>query len=102
MERANKMVRPWQRETRPAEPHSNRERQDFYHTNRWRVISQGYRKDHPLCEECKKNGLTVPSEVTDHIKPINQGGNPYDRDNFQALCSKCHARKSAREKGRER
>lgn len=100
MERAKRMIRPWMRETRPQGPHSDRPYQDFYHTNRWTVLSSSFRKDHPLCEQCKREGRITPSEVTDHIKPIHQGGNPYDRENLQALCQQCHNKKSAREKGR--
>lgn len=39
---------------------------------------------------------------TDHIVPLSQGGAPLDESNLRTLCVRCHARKSARERGRLR
>lgn len=99
MERAKRLVRPWQVNTRPAGGHSTRERNDFYHTHRWRRVSEVYRANNTLCAQCSKEGRVTPSEVTDHIHPIHKDGDPWDTDNFQALCSECHNKKSAKEKG---
>jgi 5-methylcytosine-specific restriction protein A len=35
--------------------------------------------------------------TADHVVPLARGGAPYDRSNVQALCWKCHARKTGRE-----
>jgi 5-methylcytosine-specific restriction endonuclease McrA len=36
--------------------------------------------------------------MTDHIVPINLGGDPWAWDNLQALCNSHHNRKSAKDK----
>lgn len=51
----------------------------------------------PLCAECEQEGIVSPTTVTDHITPINQGGDPWALSNLQALCGACHASKSGRE-----
>ncbi|WP_341406526.1 HNH endonuclease [Luteolibacter soli] len=38
----------------------------------------------------------APSFQTDHIQPINAGGDKWDRANHQALCHSCHSKKTAR------
>jgi len=80
----------------------------FYQTTIWRNTSREYRKANPLCEQCKKRGKVVPAYCTDHIKPINQRyaydlengkyGDPLNWNNLQALCEKCHAKKSGKER----
>lgn len=53
--------------------------------------------DFPYCEEChKKDALTEAVEV-DHKTPLESGGDPYDPDNLQSLCKRCHVIKSAEE-----
>jgi len=67
----------------------------------------------PVCEQCLDRymkefqpGLNQGKEL-DHIKPVNptnaldtQGkyGEPFDTDNVQLLCVRCHAEKSAKDK----
>lgn len=63
-----------------------------YNSSKWRKARSIYLKHNPRCKEC----LRLAS-VVDHIKPVRQGGNFYDPDNWQALCTYCHARKSGRE-----
>lgn len=70
-----------------------------YQNHIWRKVSKRFRIDNPLCAKCQENGLTRPSEVVDHIKPINQGGDPWNPANFQALCVECHNKKSRSERG---
>ena len=36
----------------------------------------------------------------DHIAPLKAGGAPYDLDNLQALCRRCHIQKTAVENKR--
>jgi 5-methylcytosine-specific restriction protein A len=56
--------------------------------------------DHPLCEECKRNGRLTPATVVDHITP-HKGNRElfWDESNWQALCKSCHDRKTAKEDG---
>jgi 5-methylcytosine-specific restriction enzyme A len=56
----------------------------------------------PLCpgvldEPCPHTAIV---EEVDHIVPLSQGGAAYDADNLQALCSRCHQRKTAHENAR--
>lgn len=43
----------------------------------------------PLCRLCQR-----PATVSDHIKPIRDGGDPWSLANRQALCRKCHNEKT--------
>jgi len=70
----------------------------FYNSTRWRKISKGYRKKYPLCKHCLDKGITTPSAVVDHIQPIDKGGDKFNSFNLQALCHKCHNRKTGASK----
>ena len=54
----------------------------------------------PLCEECERQGRETLDGERDHRIPLSQGGTD-DPKNEAALCSACHAVKSARERGAE-
>ena len=75
-------------------PRSN----DLYHTNRWTRESKAFRNEHPLCQECLKNGIYTPSEVVDHIIPVAVCDDFWDQSNWQALCRKCNIKKGNRDK----
>lgn len=90
--------RPWRNYSNTGPQQGRRADASFYHTTIWRKTSKAYRQEHPLCEECAKKGKYVPCDVTDHITPISQGGDPFDWENLQALCQKCHNRKSGKER----
>ena len=66
----------------------------FYNSRAWRKASLAYRKEHPICEKCYKEGKIVPVAVVDHIIPVRRGCDPFDMSNFQSLCHKCHNSKS--------
>ena len=57
----------------------------------WKRIRDSYAKEHPLCEECLKNGTFVPMEQVHHIKPLAEGGD-HSRSNLISLCASCHSR----------
>lgn len=78
------------------------EHQKIYHTQRWMKTSRQYRKENPLCVECKKEGIIKSADVVDHIKPIQDGGEVFDWDNFQSLCHSHHNSKTAKENARKR
>ncbi len=65
---------------------------------KWRFARAAFLARHPLCVECAKHGLTVPATDVDHIQP-HRGDTVlfWQRDNLQALCKACHARKTVRE-----
>jgi len=92
-----KVRRPW--EPKPQPKQSGRKADaSFYHTTAWRKTTKAYRTAHPLCEECLKKERTTPAALTDHITPIEKGGDPFDWDNLQAMCHTCHNQKSGRER----
>ncbi len=73
---------------------------DLYHTYYWTRLSRAFRKDHPLCANCLKNGRYVSAEVVDHIVPYPICGDSgfFDRDNLQSLCQQCNIAKGNQDK----
>jgi 5-methylcytosine-specific restriction protein A len=70
-----------------------------YGSQQWREYSLAYRRAHPLCAECERNGVTKPSRCVDHKKPVTDEHDPlfWEPRNHQALCNECHSRKTAKE-----
>lgn len=68
------------------------------YNTRHRKLREVYLANNPFCEECARNNRVSEARVLDHIIPLSQGGAPYDTDNLQALCVKCHNQKTARER----
>lgn len=60
------------------------------------ILAAGFR-----CRECGDERPWGDLEI-DHIQPIHAGGEWWDRDNLQVLCTDCHAEKTEAELGRER
>lgn len=75
----------------------NGSRDPFYQTPRWKKDSKHHLSVYPLCVICKQQGKITPATVSDHITPINQGGDVWDWKNRQGLCKHHHAVKSALE-----
>ena len=73
----------------------NPEDEAFYNSRKWRGLSLRYKKFHPVCEV---DDCTQSSYFTDHIKPISEGGEKWQWENFQALCKSCNAIKTAKQK----
>ena len=65
---------------------------------RWRKARLRYLATHPLCVYCEKQGRKVAARCVDHIVPHD--GNQelfWDMENnWQALCTPCHSRKTAK------
>jgi 5-methylcytosine-specific restriction protein A len=91
----------------PRCPEHTREHQRRDRQRRGSSSKRGYRRRHyrlreivlardPICRACGEE----PSVIADHVTPLRQGGAPYDLDNLQGLCTRCHNRKTARERGR--
>lgn len=75
----------------------------FYKKGCWKNLSAAYRREHPLCEQCAKEGRITPADVVDHIREISDGGALMDWENLQSLCHSCHNKKTkaaARDRGR--
>lgn len=54
------------------------------------------KRDFGLCQECRRQGLSRPGRVVDHIIPLWKGGSDEDT-NKELLCDPCHDAKTARE-----
>ena len=67
----------------------------WYYTARWRALRQHVLEDSPLCVECLRvQRITVAKDI-DHITPHHGDAALFwNRDNLQALCIACHARKT--------
>ncbi|MFA6516735.1 MAG: HNH endonuclease signature motif containing protein [Bacteroidia bacterium] len=92
------LPKPWYT---PPQPHERwyRDKSKFnYNSPAWRKLSKQVALEEPLCSECRKEGRAVPGEVTDHDKAIEDGGDPWARENLHRLCNSCHNSKSARER----
>lgn len=81
------------------QPHARRAEANrhVYNSWKWKKDRSAYIKANPLCAECLKQGKTTAATVSDHITPINEGGDIWDWNNRQALCTTCHNKKSANE-----
>ena len=68
------------------------QKKKWWYDHKWRVLSERFRADNPLCHDCNWEGRTTPAEEVHHIKPISEY--PELRlklDNIVALCKECHA-----------
>lgn len=65
----------------------------------WQMMRDRYLAEHPLCEQCQKDGKLTRAEEVHHIKPLSKGGTN-DFMNLMALCTPCHSEITALEGGR--
>ena len=70
---------------------------NVYNTVQWRKLRQAYLMQHPLCEECLKQGKTTLATEVHHVIPISSGLSEmemkdlgFNSENIMALCSECH------------
>lgn len=71
---------------------------EFYRSPRWRRESAIFLSRHPFCVDCEELGAIVLAQEVDHIQPHRGDAKlMWDRSNWQALCKRCHSRKTARE-----
>ncbi|WP_425401247.1 HNH endonuclease [Algiphilus sp.] len=67
---------------------------------RWKKARATFLQRNPLCVECERLGMTRQATVVDHIEPHRGDTQKFwDTDNWQALCKRCHDRKTANEEG---
>ena len=68
-------------------------RSAFYKTKRWALTRRSVlMRDEFTCAQCQRWGDQV-----DHLVPLAEGGEPYDLNNLQTLCSSCHGKKTRQE-----
>ena len=68
---------------------------------RWQQYSKAFRRTHPLCEHCLRDGRTTAAQCVDHIIPVQGPADPrfWEYGNHQSLCNRCHSIKTATEDG---
>lgn len=69
----------------------------IYNNTNWVKLRKAYLMEHPLCENCLKQGLTEVAVEVHHLTPISKGQDvlamkdlAYNYNNLMSLCSKCH------------
>ncbi len=55
-------------------------------------------RKNPLCRMCEARDKIEAAVIVDHIIPKDVCPEPWDHSNWQGVCRKCHAIKSARDK----
>lgn len=75
-----------------ARPREKREsRHDRGYDSEWTRRADRYRRQHPVCEECQRGDIIVPSDVVDHKIPVHLRPDlRLDPKNWWALCHLCH------------
>lgn len=86
-----------------VEPRRRGTRQERGYGVAWQRLRVRYLSEHPLCVHCAAKGRMVAANEVDHL--IDIAVRPdlrLDADNLQALCKRCHSRKTRREQNRLR
>lgn len=65
-----------------------------YDNPRWRALRRQVRREQPWCAV---DGCRNMTAEVDHIVAMQDGGDPFDRDNVQGLCRRHHSEKTADE-----
>lgn len=74
----------------------------LYKRQHWLRFRAEQLRQAPMCAMCLQLGQTVIATDVDHIKPLADGGEPYDFENVRSLCHSCHSRVThAAQLGRE-
>ena len=83
---------------KPMHPEEVRSAAGRGYGSAWRKARKAFLQAHPLCAECMKEGRYVQATDVDHIVP-HRGDMElfWDRSNWQALCHRCHSKKTRRE-----
>ena len=72
-----------------CEQHRTEERRKYGRA--WKRIRDRYAAEHPLCEQCLKEGRLTPVQEVHHILPVSKGGT-HARENLMSLCQSCHTK----------
>ena len=88
-------------EPKPASP--KRQARQAMYDYKWSLASKLYRQINPFCRQCQSQGIATASQCVDHIVPHKGDWELFwNEDNWQALCHRCHNKKSATEQEGER
>lgn len=72
-------------------------KQERGYGGQWDTVRAYYLRGHPLCEDCKTQGIYKAAVHVHHMLPVKEY--PAHRlrlDNLRALCLTCHARYTPR------
>lgn len=71
----------------------------FYNSWAWRKKRKAFmsKEENQLCIKCKEEGKTTAATFCDHIQRIEDGGDKFNEDNLQPLCTYHHNSKSGKE-----
>lgn len=98
---------PWKpKQHRPSHAPLARRQRDANRANscqrgydaQWRKARLQWLAEHPLCEECERQGLTTVATVVDHRVPHRGDAELFwdSAHNWQSLCVYHHNRKTAK------
>lgn len=69
----------------------------------WKLMSERFRAQNPLCHDCLKEERVAPSTECHHIVKISDDRfRRLDPNNIVALCRKCHMKRHEEEKNNAR
>ncbi len=62
---------------------------------KWREARKLFLQKNPLCVSCMRDGKLTPATIVDHVIP-HRGDQTlfWNKSNWQALCKRCHDRKT--------
>ena len=82
---------------------TRKERQLIYQSQKWQRLRAAYIAEHPLCEECLKQGKTTAAVDVHHVRSFMSTNDEFERaalafdySNLRALCRECHTREHGR------
>lgn len=68
------------------------------HSSKWSYLAWEYRQNSPYCQECQREGITVPALYTAHRIPWPLCRDFWDPANWITLCKKHYREKRKRDK----
>ena len=69
----------------------------IYNTAQWKALRKQVLEEEPTCHWCHR----APSTQADHLIELDNGGDPYNRDNLVGSCASCNASRGARHVNRK-
>jgi 5-methylcytosine-specific restriction protein A len=70
------------------------------YNRKWATAARAYLASNPLCVRCSTPDNPVAATCVDHVTPHKGDMGLFWRaDNWQAMCSRCHSRKTVIEDG---
>ena len=90
-------LRPWDKEKK-IQGGRSKSNYHLYNSHKWRTDRRHHLDQFPLCLHCQASGIVKAATVSDHVVPVNQGGDVWDWSNRQPLCKQHHNQKSGRER----